>query len=192
MLTPDVRATLPGPKVLAGKMHYVYPLVMLGGFAALISVASRTAAWQRLMAPEDQSELRSDIIEPVFRMIGDFFPMGAGGGTFPFVYYRYEPVEMLGRAYVNHVHNDYLEMVFEYGVPGVLIAAFAIILLAKAAWSAWRDGTEGEAMMASRAATVGLGVLLVGSAVDYPLRVPSLACVAVLFAATLFRRRVPD
>ena len=189
MLTPDVRATLPGPKVLAGKMHYVYPLIMLGGFAALISVASRTAAWQRLMAPEDQSELRSDIIEPVFRMIGDFFPMGAGGGTFPFVYYRYEPVEMLGRAYVNHVHNDYLEMVFEYGLPGVLIALFALATLATAAWNAWRDTSNKEAMIASRAAIIGLIVLLAGSVADYPLRVPSLACLAVVFAATLFRRR---
>ena len=37
-----------------------------------------------------------------------------------------------------------------------------------------------------------LYVMLAGSVVDYPLRVPSLACVAVLFAATMFRRRVAD
>ena len=99
---------------------------------------------------------------------------------------------MLGQAYVNHVHNDYLELVFEYGLPGVLIALLAIAFLVKAAWGAWREVADGEARMAPRAATIGLIVLMAGSSTDYPLRVPSLACVAVVFAATLYRRRVPD
>jgi hypothetical protein len=64
-----------------------------------------------------------------------------------------------------------------------------LIVLARAAWSAWRDNSNAEAQVASRAAIIGLLVLLAGSAADYPLRVPSLACVAVVFAATLYRRR---
>jgi O-antigen ligase len=192
MLPAEVRQALPGPRALRGKMHYVYPVIVAGGFAAFVTLASRTLAWQRLMESDQQYDLRGDIVAPVSQMMSDFFPVGAGGGTFPYVFYRYEPTEMLSQAYVNHVHNDYLEVVFEYGLPGVAIAVFAIALLATAAWGAWRDGTDGEAMMASRAATVGLAVLFVGSIVDYPLRVPSLACVAVLFAASLFRRRVVD
>lgn len=189
MLPADAQAALPGPKALRGKMHFIYPVGIAAGFAVLVSYASRTLAWQRLMDSGNHSNLRGDIVAPALKMIADFAPTGAGGGTFPYVYYRYEPTEMLRSAYVNHIHNDYLELVFEYGLPGVAIALFALAILMRAAWSAWRDKSNAESQVASRAAIIGLGVLLAGSAADYPLRVPSLACVAVVFAATLYRRR---
>lgn len=189
MLPAEARANLPGPKALRGQMHFVYPVVLAAGFAGFVSLASRTLAWQRLMESADQADIRGDVIDPVGQMIRDFFPIGAGGGTFPYVFYRYEPVEMLSQAYVNHVHNDYLELAYEYGLPGVLIAFAALGAVLWAGWKAWRDDSNAEAQLASRAAIIGLGLLLVGSAADYPLRVPSLACVAVVFAATLFRRR---
>ena len=189
MLPADAQAALPGPKALRGKMHFFYPIGIAVSFAGIISFASRTVAWQRLMESASENELRGDIVAPALKMIADFAPTGAGGGTFPYVYYRYEPTEMLRSAYVNHIHNDYLELMFEYGLPGVAIALFALAILMRAAWSAWRDKSNAESQVASRAAIIGLGVLLAGSAADYPLRVPSLACVAVVFAATLYRRR---
>lgn len=40
------------------------------------------------------------------------FPLGSGPGTYPDVFHAFHPPE-LGDSFVNHVHNDYLEWLFE-------------------------------------------------------------------------------
>lgn len=53
----------------------------------------------------------------------------------------------------------------------------------------WFDKGDWERTLAARACLIGFGILLVSSAVDYPLRVPSLAVIGTIFAAMQFRWR---
>jgi hypothetical protein len=51
----------------------------------------------------------------------------------------------------------------------------------------WTPGAEGMRRL-QRAASISLGVLLLHSVVDYPLRTPAVACVAALLLALLAAR----
>jgi hypothetical protein len=61
----------------------------------------------------------------------------------------------------------------------VLIAAAAVIWLMLRSWQVWRQPASGRTGLA-RLGSVLLVTLLVASIADYPLRTPSLACIAVL------------
>ena len=55
---------------------------------------------------------------------------GVGYGNFDKAYQIYEKGEMIFRSYVNHAHNEYLEVVFEGGIAGaVLIATYLMLFL---------------------------------------------------------------
>lgn len=99
-----------------------------------------------------------------------YFPIGAGMGTFVKSYQAMETLDALGPAYVNHAHNDYLELVLEFGA-----LAFAGMALF-AAWYGHRwvralflDPRD-EANLLARIAMIAILALLLHSIVDYPVR----------------------
>jgi O-antigen ligase len=112
----------------------------------------------------------------------DMLPLGSGLGSFEHVFHLYEDVAETTRTYVNHAHNDYLELIIELGLPGgVLILAFfgwwiAQLLLA------WRS-PHGDRF--ARAATIVSGAMLAQSLVDYPLRTSAIATLFGLCLALL-------
>jgi O-antigen ligase len=108
----------------------------------------------------------------------DYLPLGSGIGSFDAVFRSVEPLETLDPTFFNHAHNDYLETWLEAGwLGGALLIAF-LVWFGRRAWAAWRAGTSRERDL-QRAASVGILMILLHSAVDYPLRT---AALAVLFA----------
>lgn len=111
------------------------------------------------------------------KAIADFWPLGSGLGTFERVYVLYDNPALTQNRYVNHAHNDYLEIILETGVLGVsLIGAFflwwirraaQVLAYARSAPFAW-------------AGAVASCAILVHSIVDYPLRT---AAIGALFGA---------
>lgn len=114
--------------------------------------------------------------------IGDSFPVGTGLGTFQTVYRRYENPDRVTRQYANHAHNDYLEFVLELGIAGILLVLAFIAWWGSALVRVWRSEVPGAAM--ARAASVAIGVVLLHSIVDYPLRTSAVAAV-IGFACAL-------
>ena len=118
-------------------------------------------------------------IESVARV---HWPHGAGLGGFRYAFEAEDPA--LGGEYLNHAHNDWLELWFEAGwLSGAfMVAAMAGMLLA--GWRIWRNGSgasRGRIAMA-RAAWVGLLLLGIHSFGDYPLRKTALVAVAGVLA----------
>jgi O-antigen ligase len=107
------------------------------------------------------------------RAIEDSFPVGTGLGTFPTVYRRYENPDRVTRQYANHSHNDYLEFVLELGVAGLLLILAFIGWWGAALFRVWRSEVPGAGL--ARAASVAVGVVLLHSIVDYPLRTSAIA-----------------
>ncbi|MBA3666252.1 MAG: O-antigen ligase family protein [Sphingomonas sp.] len=108
-----------------------------------------------------------------------FAPVGSGFGTFTRVYPLFERPGEVDATFVNHAHNDYLELAVETGLPGI-----ALMLLFLLWWAAAvrrmlaSPAADGFAM----AGAIGSAAVLVHSAVDYPLRT---AAVAALFATCI-------
>ncbi len=58
--------------------------------------------------------------------IKDFPVFGSGLGVFPYIYPQYDTVTLYTqRSFVNHAHNDYLELMLETGTIGLAIVLWA-------------------------------------------------------------------
>lgn len=111
-------------------------------------------------------------------------PMGAGFGSFERVYWTVETLEELDPTSLNRAHNEYLESWVEGGWLSVAVLIAFLIWFGRRAWSAWSAPPGATADMA-RAASVGLLMILMHSAVEYPLRTVALMAVFALLAAIL-------
>ncbi len=113
----------------------------------------------------------------------DFFPLGAGPGTFGSIFPGFDTLATLDKVYVNHAHNDVLELLFELGALGIGLYIAALSAIASGLWRhARRRGGDGVQW----ACALGLFALLVHGWVDYPVRVPLVAMVALtLFGVML-------
>lgn len=160
------------------------PLLIAGVGITLIVLTAwlgRAVAFDRLLGTDPASEMRVRIIPTVVRMITEFWPWGSGIGSFSAVYQAYEPDALLNPTYMNQAHNDWLDVPLTSGLPGLallLVALSGLLVAARYRASTRRNGNDGALM--ARLGLLILAVLGLGSISDYPLRVPSLACLAVI------------
>lgn len=139
--------------------------------------------------PGGDEQQRPFIIATTLEAARDHFPVGTGGGSFLRVYQHYEDPAQASPQYRNHAHNDFAEVLLEYGAPGALLVLVVIGWWARQAHAAWRGGGPGFAE--ARAGVIMLGVLLAHSAVDYPLRTGALALLATAAAVLATRHAGP-
>lgn len=171
------------------------PRLIFGGLAAagmvaLTVVLTATNAIERLgRLGQEDDELRLQIWPPIWDLIGDFMPLGSGMGTFVEVYKTIEPPELLSPSYVNHAHNDWLEIMLTGGIPAIAIVVAAIVLFAKGASYILQRSTKAQDVVLRRLGASICLVLAVASLYDYPLRTPSLAALLATGAAFALRRR---
>ncbi len=147
-------------------------LLMSAGMLALLGDA------ENVFAPEAQSSLvgREEIRSKAVPAAKDFFPVGSGLGTFEEIYRRYEPGQDVSRAFINHAHNDYLEVAVELGAPGL-----ALIILFAGWWLVCLRGLlGGSASPYAWAGWLVVGIILTHSGWDYPLRTAALSSVFAL------------
>jgi len=120
-------------------------------------------------------------------LIREFGPVGSGLGTFQKVYPQREDPAAVDHFFVNHAHNDYVELAIEAGLLGIalmlLFLAWWIAAVVKMLRSPAADSYAVAGAIASAA-------LLLHSAVDYPLRTAALSSVfAMCLALILISRR---
>ncbi len=108
----------------------------------------------------------------------DFAPLGSGLGTFANVYPRYEDPVFVEMTYMNHAHNDYLELALETGLPGLVLIAVFLGWWTRRTLSIWRDADSGGVF--AKAATIASAAILTHSLVDYPLRMAAISAVFAL------------
>lgn len=108
-----------------------------------------------------------------------YLPLGSGLGSFDAVYRSVEPIERLDPTYFNQAHNEYLETWLEAGWLGMAVLALFLVWFARRASRAWRADVSTQRDL-QRAATIGVGLVLLHSAGDYPLRTAAIATVFAL------------
>jgi O-antigen ligase len=133
---------------------------------------------------------RREILATSLKTTGDFMPFGSGIGTFQRVYALHEDHDRLNPTiYVNHAHNDYIEMALEMGLPGVILIGLFLLWWARAAWTKWPTKSRDPY---ARAAVVASAAMLLHSVVDFPLRTAALsACFAMCLALLARPKREP-
>ena len=120
-----------------------------------------------------------------------YFPFGTGVGTFKDVYpLRELPAELLSYIYVNHAHDDFLELFLESGVAGVALLVCCLAWLAVRGRDIWRKRLRGGApidLLLRRASLFALVLLLLHSTIDYPLRTSAIMVLTAICCALLTR-----
>lgn len=163
------------------------PVIMLTLLTIMFYFSERANSLSRLVNEKADDEVRLQALPQILDLLTTYGFLGAGFGTFPRIFQIVEPDSMLSPTYLNHAHNDWLQFPIEGGVPAVLL------LLAGLAWLVWtfvrhRGHSAAPNIFQTaerRTIAAGLLVFVLASAVDYPLRTPSLAMVAVLLAVML-------
>lgn len=119
-------------------------------------------------------ESRADIWRATLELTRQSFPVGTGLGSFDSVYPLTEAPAQIHATYVNHAHNDYLQILLEMGIVGALLVLAFLIWWVVQVVSIWRSGLSTHY---TRAATIASGALLAHSIVDYPLRTAALSAI---------------
>jgi O-antigen ligase len=172
LVVMSARAKSPSPPWRYSALVAPAILALLAGGLILLAVdpAAEHAA-ERLTGPE----LRFSLTPGVAQAGLVFAPLGSGAGSFASVYQMFEPVEAMGPAFVNHAHDDFIEVWMEAGVAGVALIVAFLVWWTTSTWRVVQDGRTRAAAL-SLAGSIMVGMFLIHSLVDYPLRTPALAC----------------
>jgi O-antigen ligase len=121
-----------------------------------------------------------------------FWPLGAGLGTFAGVYPRFQS-GISGREFVEHAHSDYVQLLLETGLLGVVLAGLVLALVVVRSRRLWQamvgDGGLRWEEQAMLAAGLGLLALLLHAWVDFNMRIPALAMLGAFLFGVFMRQR---
>jgi O-antigen ligase len=158
-------------------------VIILAGLAALLS--HNAMVIRTLDRFDTDTDPRFMFWPSVVQAAKDYFPMGSGLGSFVPVFKAVEPLEIVNRAYVVHAHNDYLELLIETGVTGLALIVLFAVLLATGLIRALRDPALRDRRRQITATASAIGILLIHSFGDYPLRTIALTSIFAMLMATL-------
>jgi O-antigen ligase len=177
----------PSSRVIRGEEPGTRRLVVSGvalyglGIAFLAAILARAEALERLLGGDDGGISRVKIWAITVQQAKEFFPFGTGFGNFAEMFRIVETNEMLSPFYINRAHNDWLELLLSGGLPAFALLALFLVWWLRCARSLLRKTVRRTT--AGRLGVTGLAIssiLGLASTVDYPLRVPSLACLFIV------------
>lgn len=122
--------------------------------------------------------------------LGQFWPAGSGIGTFQEVFSMHERLGTVDDLYLNHAHNDYLELAIEGGVAAAMLIAVFMVLLVMRLRTA--PGWRGDSRRLALAGFIAIVAILAHSLVDYPLRSITITALFGFLAGLLFRAGPSD
>ena len=149
---------------------------IMAGFLAISYVVVLATPLNRTVfhgAKAASISTRQDFYRTGIKVARDYLPVGSGLGTFPRVYrIKEDPRTIDPTVFVNHAHDDYLEILIETGLPGILL------VLAFLSWWSLSTVRLIRAPSVDRfalAGAIGAATIFVHSVVDYPLRTSAIA-----------------
>lgn len=161
--------------------------ILLIGAIGWLSTTPLSSASTLQTTAQTSVQSRGEILKTSLQATGAFLPLGSGVGTFPRVYQLYEDHDRLDpTTYVNHAHNDYVEIALEAGIPGVILMILFVLWWGRSAWQKWQPKSRDPY---GTAAVVASAAILLHSIVDFPLRTAALSACFALCLALIVRSR---
>ena len=165
-------------------------LVLIGTCVVLLVTAialsislGRAVSLDRAFALDAGEDLRRLALPTVWEMAKLYFPFGSGIGTFDPVYRIHEPENLLSFNYFNHAHNDFLEIILDAGLPGLILLLGAVVWWLVKSLKAWRS--KGSRLLLPRIGSMLLFLTFLASITDYPARTPMIMAIVVIAAVWL-------
>jgi len=142
---------------------------------------SRAEAIERIFAENGAANDRADFWTSGLQLFWQYFPLGFGPGGFVPAFQNIEPLALLNGAYLNRLHNDWLETALTFGVPGIVLMLAGAVYYLRRSFVLWMrmDGAR-SAVALGRMASIVIAILGIASMSDYPLRTPAMAGFAAL------------
>jgi O-antigen ligase len=125
-------------------------------------------------AKSDLVDMRGQIYEVSWTAAKQFFPYGSGLGSFVPVYQMFETPSIMIENYVNHVHNDWLELLLEGGIGAAVLMLAFVLIYAASMFQVFRLEFQSSARSVLRAGGIVVLLLLLHGIVDFGLRTPAL------------------
>lgn len=144
---------------------------------------SRAEAFQRFFG-NDGSEDRLAFWKPIYEMAKAISPVGAGPGGFSNAYAIFEPDQLLDPSYLNHAHNDWLELFVSHGALAILLIIGVIGFLFYAAYQSFYRVQSSDRLLSF----IGMSLIVIavlGSVSDYPLRTPIISILIAISVSWL-------
>jgi O-antigen ligase len=162
-----------------GRRRWLIPALIAAAAALLVGVYAWDGLARRL-AQDPLDDLRWQYLRYAPQAVRAYLPWGSGLGSFRWVYAVVEPLPAMTSSYAGHAHNDLLQIAVEAGIPGLVLVATFLCLVA---WWSVRNLPMGAARGHDKNVTTGVIAVvawapLLHSLVDYPLR--TLAVAALL------------
>jgi O-antigen ligase len=152
------------------------------GLEKLVERIQETEVSASAGGKSESIEVRTQAARDALPIVRDFPVFGTGGGSFYNVFLSYRPPEY-GYTYVDHTHNDYVEIAADFGLLGVgilgtlvaLTLGTVVLVMARRRSSLPRGIAFGVAM--------SIVALLIHSTVDFNLQIPANALTMVVVLA---------
>lgn len=187
LFAPVMLISLLGAWIAAGRGRLGTGLLAMVGSIGAALTAVAVLALPPVLArfdTEGAPEVRFERWPLVAETAQTYLPLGSGVGSFDAVYRSVEPLEELDGSFFNQAHNDYLETWLEAGWLGIGVILVFLVWYTRRCWAAWKSPPSREGDL-QRAASIGIGILLLHSAGDYPLRTVTLAVVFAMCCGLL-------
>jgi O-antigen ligase len=151
---------------------------------AVLFVLSQSTSFDRLATHSTADDIRVKVFPQIAAMAQNNWLLGTGFGSFEYAYRAHEASAWLNQTYLNNAHDDWLQWVIEGGLPAILIVLGFCGWIVRTGRARWREAEGNPALRRLIAMAFSVLVLLiVASALDYPLRVPSMMLYAILMTA---------
>ncbi len=135
-------------------------------------------------------DLRFTIYSTALKGVLDFMPLGSGAGTFPDVYPYYQPSDL--GLFINRAHNDYLEWIFNAGLPALVLIVLGFAMVALGWYRLWIPGKWRTFRYVQAGAGVGVLLMLLHTLVDFNLHKPANAIYFAFLLAVFFKRNTEE
>ena len=132
----------------------------------------------------DSAEGRQSIVRLSLLGVNAFFPVGSGLGSYPIAFLRFQAEGVAW--YVEHVHNDYVELIFETGIVGVVVLLCFAVAAILSARQIWKEQPTDELLSPAIACWLGALAFAIHALFDFPAHIPGLTIVvSLLFGAAM-------
>jgi O-antigen ligase len=171
----------------------IIDMLVVGGWVGLEKVVQRvqeTAMTTEAGGLEESVEARTEAGRMALGLVQDFPLVGTGGGSFYSSFLRYRSPRT---GYIDHAHNDFVEVASDFGLPGLAILGS---LVALTLWTALRILAKRKSDLPRGVAfgvAMSIVALLIHSAVDFNLQIPANALtIVIILAMAWIARELPS
>lgn len=168
------------------------------GLSAILGIAGLGVATSvglipvinRFITLNPADSLRWETFPDTIIGIKQYFPIGSGPGTFQEVFITFQSIGADREGFINHAHNDYLELFLETGVIGMIFTALAFFIFIQG-WFSLSKKSWNKMKFLNVAAGVAVSLTLAHALLDFNFHNPANALVfACVFGIFLNQEKV--